>query len=447
MRSERFVTVLLIAAALFSCRGRETALTGGYGSALVTGQVIMAGELAGSSPAGVDVSVVGTGMMTTLDAEGRFAFMGVPENAKMTFRRASDGIDTTLELDRPATGLVIQLSAGSAKAGRGRGSRAGKQEYEGVIRSIAADKSSLVLYTSHKEEVTIAIDEFTIIRKGETLLTPADLQTDYRVHIRATLKEGVLTALEVKVQNTGDRGRDDSVITANGLVTEVGVDHLKVLSQPRGEVTVYVDASTIIRKQGVLIGLSDIQVGWEVNTLSVRVDGKLVAKQIEVRGNSGGQNQQYEGVIRHVSADSLTVYTSRKQYVTFVLEASTIIIDGQTRITVADLHVDDRVHVKAMIRNGVLVALEVKLQNDEGGTISANGRVTEVGADFLKVLSEPRGEVTVYVDANTVIKQQGVLIQLSDIKVGWEVNTKSERVGDRLIARLIEVRGNSKKNP
>ena len=70
----------LAAVALFllgACSREHGTLTGAYGSAVVTGEVVM-GE--GVSPAGVEVSVSGTGMRSSCP-DGRFAFAVVQEDA------------------------------------------------------------------------------------------------------------------------------------------------------------------------------------------------------------------------------------------------------------------------------------------------------------------------------------------------------------------------------
>jgi hypothetical protein len=186
--------------------------------------------------------------------------------------------------------MMVQLGpSGAAVGGRRRGAApAGKREYEGIIRSIDGD--SFVLFTSHKEEVTINTDGSTVIRKGNEILTMAALKVDYRVHVKASMKDSGLMAVEVIVQNTGeDRGDGErgETMTANGPVLSVSGTELVVLSQPKGEVTVQTDASTIIRKQGVIITVADIKAGDEVNCMGQRIDDHtLLARQIEVRGNS-----------------------------------------------------------------------------------------------------------------------------------------------------------------
>lgn len=285
MKSRSLILAVVVVAMFAGCRNREVALTGSYGSSVVTGQVFMSDDVANSSPAGVEVSVVGTGMMTTLGADGRFTFTDVPENAQLLFQRASDDVGGRIRVESGQP-LIVQLGQKGASAGGRRRGAAPKREYEGLIRSIDADE--LVMFTSHKEEVTIAIDELTIIRKGNQVLTVADLEVDDRIHVKATMKDDVLTALEIKLQNPGEDDDDEGqTMTANGLVLSQSGTELVVLSQPKGEVTVRTDGNTIIKRQGERISVTDIKAGDEVNCMGQRIDDStLLARQIEVRGNS-----------------------------------------------------------------------------------------------------------------------------------------------------------------
>lgn len=288
------VTIIVLAVAvlaLASCRNRETSLTGSYGSSVLSGQVVMASEVADSSPAGVEVSVVGTGMSATLAADGRFTFVGVPAEAELTFKR-SDGIDARMAVVQSTSALQIELSAQAASPARRRGAPSGQTlQYEGLIRDVAEDH--LIVFDSHQQEVTIALTATTKIRRGGTILTAADLKVDDRVHVKALLKDNVLTAVEVMLQNPSDDGDDggegqvEQTMTANGPVKSLSGADLVVGSQPRGDVTVKTDASTIIKKQGVRIQVSDIKVGDEINSMGKKVDDHtLLARQIEVRGKT-----------------------------------------------------------------------------------------------------------------------------------------------------------------
>ena len=280
------LAIMLVAVVPFfaNCSGEKASLTGSYGDALLSGQVVLADA---SSPAGITVAV--DGMVSTLDASGRFMFPGVGNKVMMRLHRASDGIDASINLSASAN-VVVEVSAGKAN-GRRRGVAPSKSEYEGVI--VNASATSLVMLTSHKEEVTIAIDASTVIRKGNTTVAAADLKTGDRVHVKASVKDGTLTATQVVLQGSGSDDDDDSddkngsTMTANGLVTAAVGTTLKVQSQPKGEVTVQTDANTIIKRQGDRITVADIKPGDEVNAMGTRIDATtLLARQIEVRGNS-----------------------------------------------------------------------------------------------------------------------------------------------------------------
>ena len=280
-RSAMLLVMLTLTLAAGCRNSGETALTGGYGNAIVTGRVVTAGD---SSPAGVTVSVRGTGMEMTVGADGRFAFAGVPARPELDFRLA-DGVTTTIQAEANARNLVVEVSATGSSRRRGA---AQSLQYEGLIREVGA--TTIKVYTSHKDEVEFAVDANTVIRKGNRTYALAELQPEWRVHVKGLVKEGVLTALEIKVQNTNgaDEGDDNgATMTANGLVTAKSGADLTVASQPKGPVTVRTDASTIIKKQGVRITVDQIAVGDEINAQGVRGDGDvLLARQIEVRGNS-----------------------------------------------------------------------------------------------------------------------------------------------------------------
>jgi hypothetical protein len=288
MRMARWAVVVVVMVGLAGCNRHES-LTGSYGAGVVTGQVVMAAGTS-ASPEGVRVSVVGTGMSTLLGPDGRFRFAGVPDDAELRFTR-DDGIDARLGVPASRGSLVIELNGNAAKSGKKRAvPSVVPVEIEGVIKT--AGSGSLVITTSHKDDVTVVLTDATVIRHGQTAIAAADLEAGDRVHVKAMVKDDVKTAIEVIVQNEGEGedddekdGEDGATMTANGAVVSVGATSLVVNSVPKGEVTVQVTATTVIRKQGEHITLSEIHAGDEVNAMGKRVDDHtLEARQIEVRG-------------------------------------------------------------------------------------------------------------------------------------------------------------------
>jgi len=288
--------VAAVVVLLSACNGRES-VTGGYGSGVVTGTVTMAAGLP-SSPAGVRLSVAGTGATMVLGPDGNFLFSGVPERAELRFTR-EDGISATMSVVANGVPLSIELGPASAShSGRVRAVNPIQppySEFEGTIKTPGT--ASIVVTDSHKADVTILLNDATVIRHGDTAIAAADLKAGDQIHVKATFQDHTYTATLILVQNSGsgdssgDGGSGSeggTTMTANGTVTATGSGQLTVSTVPHGDVTVQVDGSTIIRKQGDIITLADIHVGDEVNTLGTRVDDHTEkATQIEVRGVSG----------------------------------------------------------------------------------------------------------------------------------------------------------------
>jgi len=286
MRISRIAVLAGVVLVLAACRGHE-AITGGYGADGVSGAVTMAAGMSNNSPAGVRVTVGGTGMSALLAADGRFSFFGVPETADLIFTRGD--VNARVRVTASPAPLLIELNSNAASVGRRRAApSAPLLQIEGLITAISA--TEITVHDSHNQDVTVKITTDTIIRKGDQALQPADLHVGDRVHVQAKVSGDEKTAVNIMLQNPDGEhdGSASQTMTANGTVKAVGASELTVSTVPKGDVAVKVDGSTIIKKQGDRIALSDIHVGDEVNTMGVRIDDHtLQATQIEVRGVSG----------------------------------------------------------------------------------------------------------------------------------------------------------------
>lgn len=180
-----------------------------------------------------------------------------------------------------ATGTTAKKTSRRRSAGRGTGEAF---QFEGVIRSAAA--GSLVVFTSKKEEVTIALTPQTVIRKGNATLTIGDLFADARVHVKALQSATGYTALEVKLQDGGDGDDDGSKVRVElrGTVASVTAASF-VVTTATGDATVQVTSSTQIRRGGKKVSLSDVTVGSTVEVEGRRVSATAVeAKKVTVEG-------------------------------------------------------------------------------------------------------------------------------------------------------------------
>jgi hypothetical protein len=347
----RQVWVVVLAVAMFAaCNSRrEAAVSGTYGSGTLSGEVYLTGTT-NSSPAGVQVGVRGTGMTTTLTEDGQFAFASVPDGAELDFTRAEDGIEASLRVEAGSSFVAVELSkvTATARKSRRRGVSSTKiQEFEGLIRTAAAD--SIVMFTSKKAEVTIALTPETVIRKGNTTLTAADLAADMRVHVKATQQGELYTAVLVIVQNdgTGDgEGAPPAVTEYEGTVVSGGETELVVFTSHRQEVTFVVNADTVIRKGNTAVAAADIQPGWRVHVkATTSEDGTTNTATLIIVQDDRGEEVEISGTVASVGASSFVVTTATGDVTVEVSPATQIRKSGK-RIALSDVAVGDVVEVE-----------------------------------------------------------------------------------------------------
>lgn len=270
-----WMVAVLATAMLAACNSRREAPTAAFGTEMLAGQVEVRG-MSDGSPAGVEVSVRGTGMSMILSGSGEFLFSGVPAGAQLDFHRPSDGIEASLAVDARAGFLAVELTRSTATASaktatsRRRGvSPTREEQFEGTIVTAAA--GSLVLFTSKQVEQTVALTADTVIRKGQTPVAAADLKAGTRVHVKATKGAGeTYTAVLVIVQNegTGD-GEEGGTPTAateyEGTVRSASATTLVVHTSHGEEKTFTITANTVVRKGNTPVKPEDIQTGWRVH--------------------------------------------------------------------------------------------------------------------------------------------------------------------------------------
>ncbi|HYO79279.1 MAG TPA: DUF5666 domain-containing protein, partial [Thermoanaerobaculia bacterium] len=324
----RLAVVVMMALALVGCQGEQATVTGGYGASVVTGQVIM---VDGSSPAGVTVTLGGTGMSKVVAADGQFAFAAAPEGAELQFTRATDGIAASMKLDAKATHVVVELANSSARKSskrRGSGSGGTAVEIEGVVRSASA--TQVVVFTSKGVEQTIAIAADTIIRKGNTVLTAADLVADTRVHVKARKTDTGFSAVAIIVQGSGSD--DDDAPEGReyeGTVVSATAGQLVLIDAKGVQQTFVLNAATEIRKGNTPVLATELQAGSRVHVkATTAADGTKTATRVIVQKTNGiddgGAKVKLTGKVTAVAAGSLTVQAGGAS-VTVQTDASTVI--------------------------------------------------------------------------------------------------------------------------
>ncbi|HEY0372547.1 MAG TPA: DUF5666 domain-containing protein [Thermoanaerobaculia bacterium] len=367
------LAVVGLVGGLAGCSRGESTITGSYGSSMISGEVYLAG-VTNTSPAGVQVSVRGTGMTAILAADGRFAFANVPDGAVLDFQRSSDAIDASLDLDGAASFVTVELRQANAvattakKSGRRRAGAGGGEklyEFEGVIRTAAAD--SIVVYTSHKEEVTIGLAAETVIRKGHTSLTPADLTVDTRVHVKARSANDAYTAVLVIVQNQGDGGDDDvpppaTVREYEGRVVGATADSLTVFTSKKTEVTFLITPGTEVRRSSVGINLAQVLIGMLVHVkATANADGTNTATLVIVQNTN--VKAEIEGTVASIDGTSLVVTTATGD-VTVTTSPSTQIRRGGKKVAFSAIAAGAKVEAEGtMIAATTLQAKKINVED------------------------------------------------------------------------------------
>lgn len=353
--------MLLALFGLTACQGEKATVTGQYGTGVVSGRVVMAD---GSSPAGVQVSVSGTGLRATLDADGAFAFAGVREGAELVFERAADNVSAKLG----TVSGVIELSKDQAKKGTRKGRAAGGKaaQFEGLIRTASA--TQIVVFTSKGVEQAVAIAAETIIRKGNKPVLAAELLPGTRVHVKAQATEAGYTALLVTVQNSGGDDEDDDGEESpegkeyEGIVVSSGAAQLVMTDAKGVQQTFVLTATTDIRKGNTPVTAAELLPGTRVHVkAATAADGVKTATRVIVQ-NVKNSGVKVNGQVTAVSATGLTVQTETSS-VTIATDASTRIVKKKAAIALTDIRAGDRVKVDGTpAGENVVLAREIEVK-------------------------------------------------------------------------------------
>ncbi len=154
------------------------------------------------TPAGLTITVVGTGLSAHTDANGAFVIEGIPAGASITLHFSGSGVNATLTLDGVDVGevrhITIRVEGSDAEIEDDDRDehQAGVQEVEGLISALNPGGRSIMV-----NGLVIAVPTGTPIVHGSRAYDFADLRVGDRVHVKAVRASGVLTAQEVKLQN------------------------------------------------------------------------------------------------------------------------------------------------------------------------------------------------------------------------------------------------------
>jgi Domain of unknown function (DUF5666) len=181
-----------------------------------------------------------------------------------------------------------------------------------------------------------------------------------------------------------------------------------------------------------------VQVSRGTNAITVAVTGSSAV--VVARGHAG---EEIEGLVSAVTGTALTVLDQRLGAVTVQTNATTIMRHGQTAVTLSQIQVGMRVHVKALLQmDNTYLATEVLLQDQNvGGNREVGGSVTSVNAaDKSFVVQSTGASVTVKTDASTTFRKRGSAATFSDVIVGAMVEAQGTLQADgSILARSVTI--------
>lgn len=292
-------------------------------------------------------------------------------------------------------------------------------ELKGPITEI--NSNSIVV-----NNVTFYVDSSTVIFAHEgKMLSFSELNVGDIVEVEAVLQlDGTYKAYRIKVED--DESKKE--IELSGLIEVVNSDNISV-----GGFIVYVNSQTKIYTQNKKpLTLNDLKAGTSVEVKAYFQNNNYYASLIKVHYDNKTRIN-ITGSIEAISGNSLTVSGT-----TFITDENTEFLDeSRNQITISDLKVGQIVKVKAILQNGnQYYALRIEVEDYWRSALVVEGKIDEVGVDFVKVLNK-----TFYVNSKTVFVGTGSgVIDFSNLSIGLkvEVIAKADSTG-KLIARLIKV--------
>jgi hypothetical protein len=195
---------------------------------------------------------------------------------------------------------------------------------------------------------------------------------------------------------------------------------------------VAVTDATKIRKDDAAATFADLVLGTPVEVEgTLNADGSVTASEISIEDKNDAERIAFVGTLTQIAGNALTV-----DGVTVNVGSATVIVKGDTPLTLADLKVGDRLLVRGAVQADKSVnATRIRVLQREGEPeeMHVAGKVTAVGANTFTI-----GDTMIATDANTEFEGSG-LQSLADLKVGDFVFAEvMKQAGGSLLAEEVK---------
>jgi hypothetical protein len=195
---------------------------------------------------------------------------------------------------------------------------------------------------------------------------------------------------------------------------------------------VAVTDATKIRKDDAAATFADLVLGTPVEVEgTLNADGSVTASEISIEDKNDAERIAFVGTLTQIAGNALTV-----DGVTVNVGSATVIVKGDTTLTLADLKVGDRLLVRGAVQADKSInATRIRVLQREGEPeeMHVAGKVTAVGANTFTI-----GDTMIATDANTEFEGSG-LQSLADLKVGDFVFAEvMKQAGGSLLAEEVK---------
>src|SRR5216684_7431900 len=195
---------------------------------------------------------------------------------------------------------------------------------------------------------------------------------------------------------------------------------------------VAVTDATKIRKDDAAATLADLVLGTPVEVEgTLNADGSVTASEISIEDKNDAERIAFVGTLTQIAGNALTV-----DGVTVNVGSATVIVKGDTTLTLADLKVGDRLLVRGAVQADKSInATRIRVLQREGEPeeMHVAGKVTALGTDNFTI-----GDTVIAVDAKTEFEGNG-LHSLADLKLGDFVFAEvMKQAGGSLLAEEVK---------
>jgi len=193
---------------------------------------------------------------------------------------------------------------------------------------------------------------------------------------------------------------------------------------------VAVTDATKIRKNDTAATFADLMLGTPVEVEgTLNADGSVTASEISIEDNA--ERIAFVGALTQITGNTLTVGG-----VTVNVASATVIVKGDTTLTLADLKLGDRLLVRGAVQADKSInatRIRVLPREDEPEEMHVAGKVTALGSDNFRI-----GDTVITVDAKTEFEGNG-LHSLADLKLGDFVFAEvMKQAGGSLLAEEVK---------